>query len=425
MQITPEQHDDLLELHVQGRLDNEWSATLDRAIDDALRQGYHALLVDLTGVVYASSAGLGVLTRAHGQFKAIRGFFGVGGAQGPVEQVIRLTGLAKMLLVDLDDARASRGGGQSTISLPGKLAMSDDIEFVIYDPVPNAAMSCEVFGDPTRFACGNYSVNDVTEVSFDNQSGAIGLGAFGQSFTECESRFGELIAVNGNVAQLAANGSGMPDYQTARKEFVPRASMLYGVSWSGRHQRLVRFDGRDPDSRIELHVLVEQALKLSGATAAAIAIVAETAGLVGASLRKSPVSGTLAASSRFDHPEVRDWLFFTPERSFPRSLAVVVGVACVAESQRQFELLAPFVRPLSKSGTVLGHFHAAAFPFRPFKKRQLDLTETVNGLFDAEQLQGLLHLVHDQRDFSGTGDSEFLRGACWVGPLNGVTRRAG
>ncbi len=425
MQITPEQHDDLLELHVQGRLDNEWSATLDQAIDDALRQGYHALLVDLSQVVYASSAGLGVLTRAHGQFKAIRGFFGVGGASGPVEQVIRLTGLGKMLLVDLEDTRASRGGGRSTISLPGKLALSDDIEFVIYDPTPNVTMQCEVFGDPARFASGTYAANDVCEIAFAKQTSAIGLGAFGSQFAECSSRFGELLAVNGNVAQLAVSGTGLPDYQTARGEFVPHASMLYGVSWTGQYERLLRFDGREPTSRIELHALVEQALNVTNSEAAAIVIVAETAGLVGAALRKSPVQGTRAAESRFDHPEVRDWLFFTPERSFPRSLAVVTGIAVKAGQGGESSKLEPFVRPLSKTGNVLGHFHAAAFPFRPFKKRQLDLTETVNGLFDAEQLQGLLHLVHDQREFSGTGDSEFLRGACWVAPLTSVTRRQG
>ncbi len=424
MQITSEQHDDLLELHVQGRLDNEWSATLDQAIDDALRQGYHSLLVDLSGVVYASSAGLGVLTRAHGQFRAIRGFFGVGGAQGPVAEVIRLTGLAKMLLVDLEKARITRGVGQSTISLPGKLALTDDIEFVVYDPTPNSTMTCQVFGDAERFAAGTYSSADVVQIPFSPDTGAIGLGAFGDNFEECSTRFGELLAVQGNVAQLATSGSGRPDYQTARGEFIPKASMLYGATWTGRYERLLRFDGRDPESRIELHALVEQALSLTNSSAAAVVIVAETAGLVGASLRKSPVQATKANGSRFDHPEVRDWLFFTPERSFPRSLAVVAGIAAKTPLTGDATALTPLLRPLRRDGNILGHFHAAAFPFRPFKKRQLNVAETVTSLFDAEQLQGLLHLVHDQREISGTGDSEFLRGACWVGPLKSVTRRA-
>lgn len=424
MQITPEQHDDLLELHVQGRLDNEWAATLDKAIDDGLRQGYHSLLVDLSGVVYASSAGLGVLMRAHGQFKAIRGFFGVGGAQGNVADVIRLTGLAKMLLVDLESTRVTRGGGQSTISIPGKLALSDDMEFLVYERDASASMRCEVFGDPTRFESGRYAEADAVEVPLSAETSAIGLGALGSSFSECSSRFGELLAVQGNVAQLSASGAGMPDYQTARGEFVPKASMLYGLIWTGTYERLVRFDGREPESRIELHALAEQALSLTDSDAAAIVIVAETAGLVGASLRKSPVHATASNRSRFDHPEIRDWLFFTPERSFPHTLAVVSGIAARAPMQGDVAVLEPFLRPLSRQSSVQGHFHAAAFPFRPFKKRQLQLGDTVNTLFDAEQLQGLLHLVHDEREFTGTGDSEFIRGACWIAPLKSVTRRS-
>jgi len=421
MQITLEQHDDLLELHVQGRLDNEWAATLERAIDDALRQGFHALLIDLHGVAYASSAGLGVLTRAHKQFKAIRGFLGVGGAQGPVEEVIRQTGLAKMLLVDLAEARAGRGIGQSTMSLPGKLALSDDIEFIIYDRQRDASMKCQAIGNPTHFDRGEYSATDITLVPLDTQTSAIGLGALGSDGADVTARCGELLAVQGNVAQLPTSGASLPDYQTARGDFIPKASLLYGITWTGRYERLIRFDGRDPESRIELHALIEQCLSLTDSLAAAIVIVAESAGLVGASLRKSPLQSAHSGRSRFDHPEIRDWLSFTPERSFPRSLAVVCGVAARASALTgSLARLSPFVRSLSRSRQVQGHFHSAAFPFRPFKKRSLQLSDSVNALFDAEQLQGLLHLVHDEREISGTGDSEFMRGACWVAPLTTI-----
>lgn len=200
--------------------------------------------------------------------------------------------------------------------------------------------------------------------------------------------------------------------------------MLYGLTWTGTYERLVRFDGRDPESRIELHALVDDVLTLTECEAAAVVIVAETAGLVGASLRKSPVHAASSNRSRFDHPEVRDWLFFTPERSLPHTLAVVAGIAARTPLRNEVGILEPFLRPLSRESSVLGHFHAAAFPFRPFKKRQLQLGDTVNTLFDAEQLEGLLHLVHDEREFSGTGDSEFIRGACWVAPLKSVTRRS-
>jgi hypothetical protein len=34
-----------------------------------------------------------------------------------------------------------------------------------------------------------------------------------------------------------------------------------------------------------------------------------------------------------------------------------------------------------------------------------------------DRAQTLLHLLTDDREFEGLGQSEFMRGACWIGPL--------
>jgi hypothetical protein len=75
------------------------------------------------------------------------------------------------------------------------------------------------------------------------------------------------------------------------------------------------------------------------------------------------------------------------------------------------------VRPIGPD--CAGHFHAAAFRFRPIRKGLIDLGATVTGLFEPEQLLGVLHLLHDDRAIAGCGESEFVRGACWIGPLRG------
>jgi hypothetical protein len=61
--------------------------------------------------------------------------------------------------------------------------------------------------------------------------------------------------------------------------------------------------------------------------------------------------------------------------------------------------------------------HAAAFRFRPIRKGPIAIDETVAGLFEPEQLLGVLHLLRDDRGSGGAGESEFVRGACWVGPI--------
>ena len=63
----------------------------------------------------------------------------------------------------------------------------------------------------------------------------------------------------------------------------------------------------------------------------------------------------------------------------------------------------------------MGHFHAAAFSYRPLQKGSIDLKTTVTTLFETETLQGVLHLLTDDRVAAGLQQSEFVRGACWIG----------
>src|SRR5688572_15792302 len=59
MQITTETDSGVLELRMQGRLDNEASDDFLAVMDDVLRKGHHAAMLDMRGVDYVSSAGLG------------------------------------------------------------------------------------------------------------------------------------------------------------------------------------------------------------------------------------------------------------------------------------------------------------------------------------------------------------------------------
>jgi hypothetical protein len=138
-------------------------------------------------------------------------------------------------------------------------------------------------------------------------------------------------------------------------------------------------------------------------------MVAESAGLMGAALRRSPATGD-GNKPLFDHPRIREWLSFTPERAFPRGLVLTVGVAARVVPPA----LQPLLRPLGGERAEQGHFHAAAFSYSPLPKGRIDLAATVADLFRGERLQGVLHLVNDDRAIVGAGESEFVRGACWV-----------
>ena len=73
------------------------------------------------------------------------------------------------------------------------------------------------------------------------------------------------------------------------------------------------------------------------------------------------------------------------------------------------------------SGGFVEILHAAAFSYRPVQRGQIDLKASIKTLFEGQILEGVLHLFTDDRTVSGVGESEFLRGACWIAPISTTT----
>ena len=416
MQIKTQSDKDFRELRVSGRLDAEWADTLQQAIEEALREGAHSLLLDLSDVVYISSAGLGVLVSAQKQFQSIRGTFGVKDSDGPVGEVIRLTGLSKMLLWNAQVLSGSIVAPPGAIQAVSRMVYAKHADFTVYDLEPDAKMEWSVIGNPARLESGQYEADDAAPTEITETTMAIGLAAFTEEFTDQQTSFGEMLALAGTAAVQPAGKSQRADYQSIQGEFRPQPEMLYGIKMTGSPSHLLRFDINQRDRSVALTDLVDEAMEAMQYEAASLVFLAETSGLVGATLRRS-LTQRVAGDSRFDHPEIREWLSFAPERIHANAVVAIVGVAVRSTAQDRFKKLLPFVRPMRSSEDLLGHFHAAVFPFQPFKKRKLDLKESVGSLFSSGQLQAVMHLLNDDRPISGAGDSEFVRGACWIGPL--------
>jgi hypothetical protein len=101
-------------------------------------------------------------------------------------------------------------------------------------------------------------------------------------------------------------------------------------------------------------------------------------------------------------------------------VALLVGVVATSPCA-----LDPFLRPLEAEEPLTAHLHAAAFTYRPLRKGQIDLRESVGALFEAETVQSVLHLLNDDRRIVGGGQSALVRGACWVSPVTEIFSEAG
>ena len=402
MEISKHQLGNVLEVRVKGRLDNQWAEFFAEGLAAAIQEGAHHLRLNLCDVTYLSSAGIGVLVRCHQQLHAIQGTLVIGDASPRVRSILKLVALEPVLF-GTTVAPALSPAPEATA-----YSETEEARFEVHEMQPNAQMHCQLIGDPERIAVGKYAASDCHTCRCTEDTIAIGLGAFGADFQECQGRFGEFISAVGCSAHLPTDGTDLPDFLISSQGYYPEVQVLYGVEIRGTPSQLVRFEGRGGAS-ISLSQLVLACVQLSGKARLGFAIAAEAGSMVGAALRTSPDSGV---AHRFSFPAVRDWVTFTPGTA-ARTTAIVVGL-CSSDSGAE---LAPFLRPLDEEGELAGHFHAALFPHRPVQRGRVELAATIRDVFQSHAITSVLHLLNDTRVASGTGESEFLRGACWIAPL--------
>lgn len=424
MEITKELRGETLELKIQGRVDGYWADHLSAAVDQEIRQGHHHIQLDLSQVAFLSSAGIGTLVRLYKDLKSIQGSFAVSNCSRTVLKVIQLSKLEDILI-----AKVAASSSGATMHAPPAEAPAGpnkiDRPEAVYELYPlavGAKIECQRIGDVGPLESGGFDKEHCRAVQFSDSSFAIGLGALGDDFDDCKRRFGEFIVAGGAVAYLPTDGTNVPDFLLAHGGSTPEVQVCYGIACHGASQQpfrsLVRFEAKGGNP-VRLTSLLESCLELAESEQIGVVIIAEAASLIGAALRRSPI-GT--EQSPFEFPRIRNWLSFTAEPAYTNRVALVAGIAVRGKS----DTLQSVIRPLPKaSGAPLaGHFHAAAFSYRPLQRGQIDLKASIKTLFEGQALEGILHLLTDDRTISGAGESEFIRGACWIAPIATAAERA-
>ena len=403
MEIRQRAAEGWLELVIAGRLDGYWAEHLEAGLADAVREGHHQLRLDLSSVSFISSAGVGVLVKFYKRLDAIKGVLVIERASAPVRAVLDMTRLTAMLVDDTPDDPA-------TLTL-GSTAVRRGVICEVFELEAGARMRVTAIGGGNPV--GSLADRQASPVLLRCPASAIalGVGAFGSGEADGLHRFGEFLAVSGAAACLPADGTEVPDYLVATAGDAPSMRVSRGLVCDGGWTRHLRFECAERDDATTLANIAAVCLDMARADAAAVVVMAETTGLIGAALRRSPYEST--AEDFFGFPDVRTRLTFTAEPAFRGSLALVAGVV----QKSGGPVPTAHLRPLGDG--LAGHFHAAAFPFRAFKKGRLALADTVRTLFEETGVQGVLLLLADSRPVVGVGQSEFTRGACWIGAIAG------
>lgn len=406
MEITRKRTGDIVDVQLTGRIDGYWSDHLNAVLTEALREGNHHIRVDCSQVSYLTSAGIGVLVRFYKELARIDGTFLVVNPSPSVSTVLRTARLEKYLLTPAGEAAPV-----PTRARPARQLEHAGVSLEVFNLDGQATLSCRAIGSAALLTSGCFEEAHCTSFEASVPTIAVGIGAFGGSFSDCCARFGELLSVAGATAYQPGDGTNVADYLVG-SGLGADIRVLYCLACDGGFSHLVRFETLQAGGAVGLSRLLAGCFEAASCDSLGVVVVAEASGLVGAALRRPPTE-RIDPGAFFAHPHVRTRLTFTSERAFPRSVVLAAGL--VTRTSRADPPANSQLRPIGPD--CAGHFHAAAFRFRPIRKGQIDLGETVAGLFEPEQLLGVLHLLYDDRAIAGSGESEFVRGACWIGPI--------
>ncbi len=402
MDVTRSVEAGVLHLKIDGRIDGYWADHLDAALSAAVGEGHHRIAVDCSAVGFLSSAGIGVLVKHHKQLARIKGGLHIVRPSPTVATVLRITRLADVLIADT--VTGDVGTRTAPVMRPEEI---DGLALDVYELDTKASLTLKTLGSAAPLISGAFTEEQCVSLEGMSPAFAIGIGAFGDCFSDCRGRFGELISVGGATAYLPADGTNVADYLVARGALGSDIRLLYGLACDGAFSHLVRFEPMQQGAAVSPSALAAACLQVAGVDALGIVIVAETAGLVGAALRQSPAT-PIEHGDFFTHPAVRKRLSFTAERAFTQSVSLSAGIV----ARPSVSIPGDQLRPLGANAQ--GHLHAAAFQFRPIQKGFIELSDTVARLFEPDQLMGVMHLLSDDRGSAGAGQSEFVRGACWI-----------
>ncbi|HRY31564.1 MAG TPA: STAS domain-containing protein [Bacteroidales bacterium] len=398
-------------LHITGRIDAYWSQHLDESLDEVLRAGHRNIGLDLLNVNFLSSPGIRILLRYYKLLKQTGGKFYIGKVSVNLANTLKMTGLDS-LIMPAEQAASSKGADQ-----PDMVQDDGACSFRIRQIHAEKTPKLYLYGDPDKFREEGYQEADSISLQFDGSIYGAGIGALGESFDDCRERFGELIGLGHAVACLPADRPNSPDYLLKTGEMIPEVTVLYGFFFEHVFNFQLQFTCRDEAGTLPFGALLEKIREHTGQETFTLLMLAETSGMVGSVLRKSP-AGPDKPQAIFSFPEIREYFMLTPGPEYAGSLALIAGVATTAG---EGEILR-FTRPKNEQSGFHVHFHAAVFQYLPLSRDYTEPDSLIRLLFSRGRLLQVMHLLDDDREGTGAGESAFRYGSCWIGLPQNITR---
>ncbi len=389
-------------IHLEGRLDANWAGHLDDYLNGLVREGAHRLVLNMSKVQYMSSAGIRTLINQYKKIKQIGGLFVLEELSEGVSEVLSMVGMISML---------TERAPETTVQ---EIKQADFLEISNYrfeiETLASQPMTLQLTGNPGLSLTSGFTAADNEKFKFKPNQYGLGIGAIGDGFDDCKSRYGEFLAIGDALVYKPSDGSKIPDYMVKTGKLEPEINALYALQAQGNFSNRITFEPTEINSSIALCDLMAGLAKSSGSSQFVFLVIAESDGLVGASLNAPPVDG----KPLFEYPGIRENIHFTTEPAYPKMLTVSLGFYAVDPSDH----FKAYLRPEKSGSPAYIHTHTSVFPFQSLPKNEKSAGKLVLHLFETSLVLDVLHLINDRREIAGIGESMFKQGVAWIGKLS-------
>ena len=389
-------------IFLEGRLDASWAGHLDDYLNSLVREGSYRFILNMASVTYLSSAGIRILLSQHKKIHKIGGLFVLEDLSDIVSGVLEMVGM-KSLLTE---------GKQETVPAKKVESRSQDIKGYrfINEVLSDEKMTVRLAGNPALALNSGFTATDNQKIKFRAGHYSLGIGAIGEGFEDCKSRYGEFLALGDALVYKPSDGSKIPDFAIKTGKFEPEINALCSLEGMGVFSNMISFEPVEFSPSITLEDLAAGIAQISGQEQFVFLLIAESGGLVGVSLSAPPVDG----NQLFEFPGIRENINFTTEPAYSSMLTISLGFY----SRHPEVPLKSFLRQARPGSSAFMHTHTVVFPFQALPKHETSAGKLVLQLFENSIVQDVLHLIHDSREIDGLGDSTFKQGVAWVGKFS-------
>lgn len=378
-----------------GRLDSLSAAQAQHALEDLVAAGQRTLVVDLAELRYVSSAGLRVFLMAQKLLRKVGGRVIVYQAQEAVRQIFHLSGFLSLFeLAASQDELAALLAGQAGGAQSRRLEVEGLALELIERPGPPARLT--VLGSQDKLAQAAYGPEDMLAMPAGPGLFGAGLGCFGESFEDCRDFFGEALIIEGSLFyQPAVARAGVDFVLNLQDGGGVSYNFLHAFTFPGPFQALAAFESLD--GLVELDRLAGALHQATGSPALGLVMLAESKGLWGMHLKRSPVLTNQPGQGRsiFDPQLFQEWMHFPVEPGEAGRVFVGVGLSVASRAQAPASL-----GPLLPTDADI-HLHAAIFEKGPLAKKPEQLSDELRRVISEMEAHKVQHLLGRSRVAAG------------------------